>query len=340
MQRVSVKQFLALRTEGVPLLDVRSPGEFASGHILGATSFPLFDDETRAAVGTIYVQEGRDPAVVRGLEYVGPRMATMVREATALAGEEKRIAVYCFRGGMRSASVAWLLDLAGFSVVLLEGGYKAYHREMLALPVSEAFSLRILGGPTGCGKGAVLQALAQKGVQVIDLELLANHRGSVFGGIGQMPQPSGEQFINLLGEAFLPFDPTKAIWLEGESFMIGHVALPHDFHQKMLAAPYYEYHLARTLRLDRIEAEYGSLQRERLLGAFGVIAKRLGKERYDEAIAALERGDIRHAASLAMAYYDKSYPNGRKGSWLHPVMLIEEGEDNPAAIATRLLFEE
>ena len=145
----SPRKILALRAEGVPIVDVRSPGEFSRAHLLGAYSLPLFSDEERAAVGTLYAQEGRDAAVELGLEYVGGKMRSLVQEAKKLAGESGRIGVYCARGGMRSEAVAWLLSIAGLSVYRMEGGYRAYHQEMMQEPLQ--YALIILGGATGCG---------------------------------------------------------------------------------------------------------------------------------------------------------------------------------------------
>ena len=258
----SPRKILALRAEGVPIVDVRSPGEFSRAHLLGAYSLPLFSDEERAAVGTLYAQEGRDAAVELGLEYVGGKMRSLVQEAKKLAGEGGRIGVYCARGGMRSEAVAWLLSIAGLSVYRLEGGYRAYHQEMMQEPLQ--YALIVLGGATGCGKTEVLSELAGLGQQVVDLEGLARHRGSVFGGHPDRPQPSGEEFLNLLGEAFLPLDPKRPVWVEGESEMIGHCALTPGFWQRMQSAPFVEYATPREARVKRIVAEYGVLGKEAL----------------------------------------------------------------------------
>jgi len=180
-----------------PVIDVRSPGEFVRGHIPGAHSVPLFTDEERAVVGTLYKQQGRDAAVREGLRIVGPKLATIVDEARALA-PDGRIGVHCWRGGERSGSVAWLLDKAGFTEVFtLKRGYKAFRQHVL-----EAFNmphdLRVLGGYTGTGKTETLAHLRELGEQVIDLEGLAHHKGSSFGALGEEPQPTTEHFENLL----------------------------------------------------------------------------------------------------------------------------------------------
>ncbi len=183
-----------------PLLDVRSPGEYAQGHVPGALSFPLFSDAERATVGTIYKQQSRDLALETGLELVGPKLGGFVREARTLA-PQGQVVVHCWRGGQRSGSMAWLLRQGGLDVWTLEGGYKAYRTWVLAELAAQQYSLYIIGGRTGTGKTKILHALRQMGEQVVDLEGLACHKGSAFGFIGELPQPTVEQFENDLHAA-------------------------------------------------------------------------------------------------------------------------------------------
>ncbi|MFN7899561.1 MAG: tRNA 2-selenouridine(34) synthase MnmH, partial [Synechococcaceae cyanobacterium] len=182
-----------------PLLDVRSPAEFAQGHIPGAINLPVFDDAERAEIGTLYKQQGREAAVLRGLALVGPRLeslaACLAERAAASPGQPLRL--QCWRGGMRSDSVAWLAGRLGLATLVLQGGYKAYRQWVLA-QFERAWPLRLLGGRTGTGKTALLLALRQRGVAVLDLEGLAHHRGSSFGGLGLPPQPSSEHYENRL----------------------------------------------------------------------------------------------------------------------------------------------
>ncbi len=187
-RKVEVDEFLAgAREKGALLLDVRSPGEYAEDHIPGAVSFPLFSDAERAQVGTIYKQVGREEAVEKGLEFIGPRMADTVRRAKALFTAEpdrRPLHLYCWRGGMRSGSMGWLLRTAGLPVVLLEGGYKAY-KQSLPEFMGQDWPLVRIGGYTGSAKTAVVHALAARGEQVVDLEGLARHFGSAFGNLEQ-----------------------------------------------------------------------------------------------------------------------------------------------------------
>ncbi|MBK8554971.1 MAG: tRNA 2-selenouridine(34) synthase MnmH [Lewinellaceae bacterium] len=229
-QVVDTLELLAMMDERV-LLDVRSPGEYAQGHIPGAFSFPLFSDEERARVGTTYKQANPEAALLLGLDLVGPKMGHFVVEALKLS-RNKKLAVHCWRGGQRSKSMAWLLRLAGCDVVTLNGGYKAFRHEALDQYHLHPYNLRVVGGRTGSGKTKVLQALRDMGEQIIDLEGLAHHKGSAFGAIGEQEQPSVEQFENDLFFALRALDPQKRIWIENESRSIGRVYIPTGFGTK------------------------------------------------------------------------------------------------------------
>jgi len=210
IEKLNIERFLEL-AEKHPVLDVRSPGEYKHAHIRGAYSFPLFTDEERKEVGTAYKQQSREEAIKIGFDYFGPKMRKMVEEAESVvrsqsgADSELRtpdsrlLLLHCWRGGMRSAAIAWLLDLYGFKVYTLAGGYKKY-RNWITETFSFPFQFTILGGYTGSGKTYVLDELEKKGGAVVNLEKLANHKGSAFGNIGMPEQPSQEMFENLLGE--------------------------------------------------------------------------------------------------------------------------------------------
>ena len=210
IQKLTIAEFLQLAKQH-PVLDVRSPGEYIHAHIPGAISLPLFTDEERKVVGTAYKQQSRQAAIKIGLDYFGVKMRKMVEEVELkLTGKQKNSAneqpstnnvlIHCWRGGMRSAGVAWLLDLYGFKVYTLVGGYKAY-RKWVMQQFEKEYDFKIIGGYTGSGKTLVLQQLAKQQQAVIDLEALANHKGSAFGALGQSPQPKQEMFENLLAAA-------------------------------------------------------------------------------------------------------------------------------------------
>jgi tRNA 2-selenouridine synthase len=289
----------------MPVIDVRAPAEFENGHIPGAINLPLFDDGERARVGTAYKQTGRSQAIDIGLDIVGPKMKGFVSRIRQLA-PEKRVLVHCWRGGMRSASMAWLFETAGFHVTVLRGGYKAYRAFIRENLVRDRHFI-ILGGLTGSGKTKWLQKLAEEGEPVIDLEALANHRGSVFGGIGLGPQPTNEQFENNLFEQLGRFAHKDVIWLEDESRQIGSVFLPEPLFLAMVASPLIRIDVPDELRIRMILEEYGSMDTEELAGSIRKISKRLGGLVTQDSLELLEKSDFKGVIKLLLPYYDKTY---------------------------------
>ena len=304
MTKLTANAFLEKATQW-PILDVRSPAEYTAGHIPGAHCFPLFDNHERAQVGTTYKQIGSHEALLVGLELVGPKMRRLVEHAYDLA-PEKKVLVHCWRGGMRSESVAWLLTTAGLTVHTLIGGYKAYRNHVLD-SFKEAPRLVVLGGATGSGKTAILHALRDLGEQVIDLEALAHHRGSAFGGIGQKEQPTTEQFQNNLHRVWQSLDHTARVWVEDESFSIGSVKLPLEFWEVMQAKPLVLIEVPKPERVRRLVEEYGSLDALALERAIFTIRKRLGGVRTQTVLASLSQGRLEEVAEVLLEYYDKSY---------------------------------
>ena len=190
-QELSAGEFWRASRDGL-LLDVRAPSEFEHGHIPGAVNLPLFDDDQRAEVGTIFKNSGKDDAVLRGLSIVGPKMADLAKTARAMAvGKKDQVFVHCWRGGMRSRSMRWLLETAGLQPKILAGGYKAF-RAMAQASFAKQWPLKVVSGLTGAGKTRVLGSLAAQGEKMIDLEALANHRGSALGAIRQDRPPTTE----------------------------------------------------------------------------------------------------------------------------------------------------
>lgn len=332
-QTLPADEFLTAGRDGL-ILDVRSPGEYRAGHIPGAVSMPLFSDAERAEVGTIYTQVGRDEAVERGLELVGPKMAGFVKRARELAAG-RTLYLYCWRGGMRSGSMAWLMRTAGLPAVVLEGGYRAYRRSFGELLARHPWRLVVLGGFTGCGKSDVLQAMANRGAQVLDLEGLAHHRGSVFGALGMQEQPTTEEFINRIHHCFRLLDPERPVWVEGESQVIGHVTVPPELYRLMQEQPLVLFSLAQEERLKRLVAEYGDFGGEELAAAFAKIAKRLG-DGYPRALRCLAERDVAGAARIAMAYYDKCYTRSINRTD-RPVSDFYMETDDPSLAAERLM---
>ncbi len=308
MEKLAPAQILDLRSE-LPLLDVRTPAEFERGHIPGALNFPLFSNEERVIIGTLYKQEGKDAAVQKGLEIVGPKLADFAKQAKKLA-KNKEIMLHCWRGGMRSGSMAWLLETAGLRPKVLVGGYKAYRQSIFKTFDERKLKLKILSGRTGSGKTLILQAMQQKGHQIIDLEGLANHKGSSFGAIGESPQPKTEHFENLLHQAIMSLDPSQTIWVENESRGIGSVYIPEGFWNQMLQAPIVNISIPDKNRLDILTEIYVNKDSKLLVEAFSRIQRKIGGLNYKLAIEALQANDYRKAAQYALLYYDKAYNYG------------------------------
>jgi tRNA 2-selenouridine synthase len=330
---LSIAQFLE-KVEQLPVADVRSPKEFAQGHIPGAVNIPLFDNEERALVGTRYKQAGKDAAVLLGLELVGPKMAGFVKQSRKLAPEGKLV-VHCWRGGMRSGSFAWLLNTAGLEAATLQGGYKAYRQEVLSR-FYQPLQLVVLGGKTGSGKTEVLQYLAALGEQVLDLEALAQHKGSSFGSINEPAQPSSEQFENNLHQALCRLDPARIIWIEDENKSIGTVYLPEGLWQQLSKAQVVFLDVPLEERIQRLVELYTSCDLEQLLQATQRIEKRLGGQAFKQAFKSLEDLDFGTAARFILPYYDKAYLHSLHKRAIDTVHTLTVSSKDPMVLASLL----
>ena len=335
-RRIPVEEFLKLSAR-FPIIDVRSPGEHTSGHIPGAHNIPLFTNEERAAVGTEYRIHGQKKAILKGLEYVGPKMRSLLDESLAILGDrENRILVHCWRGGMRSESVSWLMNLYGLEPFTLEGGYKAYRNHVLKINNTPR-SFQILGGPTGSGKTEVLRSLRKKGAQVVDLEELASHRGSVFGGVDQAKPPTQEQFENNLARVLSGLDPNRPIWLEDESRHIGRLVLPDGIYNGIRHSSVFLIRIPLKLRVRNLVEMYGEADREELKELTLRIRKRLGGLDTKEALKAIDEGNLKKATEIFLHYYDRAYEYGVKIREKPPVFELDFERLNPDHIAEELL---
>lgn len=286
-----------------PLYDVRSPIEFTQGTISGAINLPLFSDEERTAVGTTYKQQCPQDAFLLGLKIAGPKLASFVTEALKRE-REGPARVFCFRGGQRSGSIAWLFRTAGLETHTLQGGYKRF-RTWVQQILKQSLKLVVLGGLTGSGKTAFLHQLQKEGKQIIDLENLANHRGSVFGQLDK--QPTYESFENRLALHIASLNTQETIFVEDESRMIGTCKIPDAFFLQMQTAPMQLIETSTEIRVKRLVEEYGQLPEDTLIQAVYSLKKRLGPNRTEEAIAAIIAKDLPKAVILLLHYYDKSY---------------------------------
>ncbi len=304
--KLNIQDFLKLDI----ILDVRSPGEYDHAHIPAAISLPLFTNEERKIVGTAYKQESRERAIKIGLDFFGVKTVKLIETVEKIIAEKKtgkELGVHCWRGGMRSAAVAWLLDLYGFKVYLLTGGYKVYRHWVLE-QFTKKYELQILGGYTGSNKTGVLQALKKNNEPVIDLENLAGHKGSAFGNLEHQPQPSQEMFENVLAkELFHAQHVNKKIWIEDESQRIGLINIPLPFYRMMRVQPVIFLDIPFEERLTYIVNDYGKHSKEKLVNAIIRITKKLGGLEAKTAINFLLEDDIKNCFAVLLKYYDKIY---------------------------------
>jgi tRNA 2-selenouridine synthase len=301
---VSIEEFLSLRKD-LPVVDVRSEGEFQEGHIRGAINIPLLNNTERIAVGTDYKQKGQHEAIKTGFRLVGPRLLDIISEAEKVASN-RELLVHCWRGGMRSNNFCQFVGMAGIKTHALKGGYKAYRHQALE-SFKRPMNLILLTGCTGSGKSEVLRALKSQGEQVLDLENLANHKGSAFGGLLMPPQPTTEQFQNELFEEILTLDSTKRIWVEDESIAIGKIFLPPDFWKTMSQAPLVQMDVTKEVRIQRLVDEYGPADRDEFLATMSKIVKKLGGQHFNSAKEKLLQGDMASVIDILLTYYDKAY---------------------------------
>ena len=334
LNKISVLKFLEL-AETIPVVDVRSPSEFTLGHIPGAVNIPLFNDQERAAVGTKYKKEGRIPAILEGLNKTGPQISSKLEQALRIARGGKLL-VHCWRGGMRSEAIAWLFSLGGIETQVLEGGYKSF-RQLIIADIEAKRKMIILGGLTGSSKTHILKCIKESGHQMIDLEGLANHKGSAFGALGQLQQPSTEQFSNLLFNELKQIDNSVPFWVEDESRNIGSVFMPDGFYSNMQESPVVVILMDLELRLPRLIEEYSKYPAETLKDSVMKISKRLGGNNTKDAINAIDSGDFAKAIEITLFYYDKAYRFGLTRKHSQNINYVETDTDNIEINAAKIL---
>jgi tRNA 2-selenouridine synthase len=321
IRAITVKDLIALQGN-VPLADVRTPAEFAHGHMPGAFNLPIFSNEERVKVGTTYKQQGKEAAILLGFDLTGSKWSGFVKQALEIA-PGKKIALHCWRGGMRSGAMAWALDLYGFEVYLVKGGYKSYRRWALE-QFEEKYALLVLGGKTGSGKTKILHQMQVLGEQMIDLEEIAQHQGSSYGTMNKLVQPTQEQFENNLADQLAKLDKQRKIWLEDESLTIGKRFIPKPLWNQMEAARLIDIKVPDEQRVQTLVQEYGVLDKDFLIECTERIHKRLGPEQTKKAVAAIREGRMSEFIQLVLVYYDKTYRTGlsrRHASQVFPIAL-------------------
>ena len=265
----------------------------------------------------MYKQESREKAIKIGLEIFGKKTVQLLEYADSILLQNtivtKEITIYCWRGGMRSSAMAWLFDLYGYKVNLIIGGYKSYRIWALQQFENE-YQLNIISGYTGSNKTGIIHELKKQNEPVIDLEKLAEHKGSAFGNLDLVPQPSQEYFENMLALELFKLNlnhPKKSIWLEDESQRIGQVNIPTSFFKLMRSSPILFITVPFELRLNHIIEGYGKFEKEKLINAIIRIKKKLGGLETKQAINFLLEDDVKSCFSELLKYYDKQYIKGR-----------------------------
>jgi tRNA 2-selenouridine synthase len=331
-----IESFLDEIKQGWPVFDVRSPKEFLAGHIPGAISLPLLNDDERHEVGITYKKEGHEAAVRLGYRLVGHKFIDYIEAARAMA-KDNTVCLYCWRGGMRSNTMAWLLTSVGIKVHLLEGGYKQF-RNWCLHQFEYKWPLMVISGKTGTGKTEVLHELRVKNESVIDLEALAQHRGSAFGALGLPLQPTQESFENNLAWSLSYCQTAKRVWIENESRFIGKVRIPDAFFVQSSAAALISIDRDLNSRALRIIHEYGKFDKEVLIEKTKSITKRMGGDRVKASVEALESGDYMGWVLPLLDYYDRSYEHSireRTGKYERQLNVQSQ---TPHQIATQLLL--
>ena len=326
--RQSIIEFLNLQ---LPIVDVRSPSEYEAGHIELSINIPILNNQNRIHIGKTFKQKGRDAAIKLGYELVNP-LKPQLLESINKNVHGKTIALYCARGGLRSNHMASFFSENGYTVYVLNGGYKAFRNHLLSL-IAQFKRILVLSAHTGSGKTEILHALKAKGAQVLDLEGLAKHKGSVFGALGNEAQPSSAVFHNLIFEELKHYDPKEVIWVENESFTIGKVHLPIELWSHMKEAAGVEISVPLEDRVKFIQADYGRYTTDELVYCIQKLNKRLGDEACRKICALVQEGDLSSAIYGLFKYYDKAYEMGRIKRNCHDYVKIPFENLDPIKIA-------
>ncbi|MFC4559511.1 tRNA 2-selenouridine(34) synthase MnmH [Virgibacillus kekensis] len=288
--------------ENHTLIDVRSPKEYEEATIPGSVNIPVFTDEERAEVGTLYKQVGKKAAKQRGLEIMSAKLPEFI---TRFQEIDTPKTVFCWRGGMRSKTAATLVDLMGADVNRLTGGYRSYRQWVVSFLEKEDFKpeLLVLNGNTGSGKTILLKRLADEGYPVMDLEGMANHRGSIFGQIGLNPS-NQKKFDSLLVDNLLRFQESRFVFVEGESRRIGRITIPEFLYRKKEQGIQLFIELPVEERINNILEDYQPWNSpKRFMEAFQLIRRKIHTPIAKEIESALTEGHYRNAVKLLLEYY-------------------------------------
>ena len=294
------------------VIDARSEAEFAEDHLPGAINWPSLNDAERQLVGTEYKQISAFDAKKRGAALVAKNIARHLERDVIHKPREWQPLVYCWRGGKRSGSLALILDQIGFSVTLVDGGYKAFRAALVAdLPqLAGQFDYRVICGTTGSGKTRLLQALAAQGAQVLDLEALANHRSSVLGVLPGVPQPTQKAYDSLIWAKLKSFDTTRPVYIESESKKVGNVAVPEGLITVMRAASCLQLDLSEDERVQLLLEDYDFFVKdiEFFCDRLGALTQARGKDVVLDWQTRARKGDVASVVrELLVNHYDPVY---------------------------------
>lgn len=306
-QSLDINTYYQAFTHHHLLVDARSPAEYEKACIPGAVNIPLLSNEHRHEVGVCYKQKGKEEAIALGFQLAGPYFHEMIAQARAQASGLP-VVLYCWRGGLRSRILSWILQTAGLSCTLVEGGYKSF-RNLVLQTFEKKYRAVVLGGKTGMGKTHILHALSRH-ASVIDLEALVQHRGSAFGNLGMPPQPSQEMFENKLALALMKIPSGALIWFENESRMIGKRNIPDALFDQIMQAPIIQLEHDDAYRIEGILRDYGNFSKEALAEKTRTLERRLGNEKMNLALQALSEDRMHEWVSILLSYYDKTYTHG------------------------------
>ena len=334
----NVKELEKFRSFNGPLIDVRSPNEYYKGHMPNSINIPLFDNDERSLIGTIYKKNGKEKAVIEGLKFIDRKIENLLNNIFECITDYKTknlnkdinqmaIKVYCARGGMRSQSISWLLERYKLNTFMLKGGYKNYRRWTLDSFV-KIWNIIIIGGKTGTGKTRLLKLLDNNNYQAIDLEGLANHRGSTFGGLGMKKQPSNEQFENKIAEKLNTFDKNNYSFVEAESANIGKCKIPFEFFNQMKRSRRIEIIRSEANRLEELINTYSIYDPAELRESVMRIKKRLGPQRTKIAIESINEKKWDLVCNSVLQYYDKCYEYEKVGKENIVLLDLQDREYN------------
>ena len=309
------------KTKGL-LIDVRSPDEYYKGHMPNSINIPIFNNEERSIIGKKYKISGREIAVREGFKIIENKIDKLIQDFILIKEEllistggklshQENIKIYCARGGMRSLSMFWLLEKFKYHCVTLNGGYKTY-RNWVLNSFKDKKNIVVIGGKTGTRKTKILTKLKTLDYQILDFESLANHRGSAFGGLGMIKQPTNEQYENLISENLDKFNKFKFIFVEAESPNIGKNRIPFELYKQMKNSKRIEIIRDERIRIDELVNTYSNFEKNDLKESVLRISKRLGPQRTKSAIDSINNEDWENVCKSVLDYYDKCYEHELK----------------------------